>query len=62
MRAIRAIVGIAEILKRQVQGLMNSDLPDIINGHTMTVVAWKDQKLINDVIAELNAEEGKILV
>lgn len=41
---------------------MNSDLPDIINGHTMTVVAWKDQKLINDVIAELNAEEGKILV
>jgi hypothetical protein len=55
LRAIRAIIHIAECLKRQAQNLQNSEMPDMIHEHVMAKLAWKDTKMINDVIAELNS-------
>ena len=56
LRAIKAIVGIAEQLKQQVQNIWESDLPDIINEDTMERVHWKGEHIIKEVQDELDPD------
>ena len=42
LRAIKAIINIAEVLKRQCHNLQISEMPDIINEHLMSKINWKD--------------------
>jgi hypothetical protein len=46
LRAIRGIVEIAEILRRQSQNLLVSEVPDIINERVLSKVNYKDHALI----------------
>lgn len=54
LRAIKAIVSIAEQLKQQVQNIWESDLPDIVNEDAMGGVRWKGEHLIKDVQDEVD--------
>ena len=58
LRSIKAIINIAQILKRQVSGLQNSDLPDFINEKLMGKIPWRDQRLIGDVMMELCSDQA----
>lgn len=49
LRAIKAIIGIAENLKQQVQNIWESDLPDIVNEDALDRVNWKSEQIIKDV-------------
>jgi len=54
LRAIRAIIGIAQNLKMQAHNIWESELPDIINDSAMDNVPWKGNQMIADVQAEMN--------
>ena len=54
LRAIKAIVSIAEQLKQQVQNIWESDLPDIVNEDAMGGVRWKGEHIIKDVQDEVD--------
>lgn len=54
LRAIKAIVAIAEQLKQQVLNIWESDLPDIVNEDAMDRVRWKHEHIIKDVQDELD--------
>ena len=56
LRAIKAIIAIAEQLKQQVQNIWESDLPDIINEDTMERVRWKGEHIIREVQDELDPD------
>ena len=58
LRAMNAVVKRAEALRRQVQYLKYSELPDMIGESTMSRLHWKDSQLIADVIQELNRMGG----
>ena len=54
LRAIKAIVGIAENLKQQVQNIWESDLPDIVNEDALDGVRYKSDQIIKDVQDEVD--------
>lgn len=54
LRAIKAIIGIAENLKQQVQNIWESDLPDIVNEDALDSVRWKNHEIIEDIQNELD--------
>ena len=54
LRAIKAIIGIAEQLKQQVQNIWESELPDIINDDNLDTVPWKQSQIINDVQTDID--------
>ena len=54
LRAIKAIIGIAENLKQQVQNIWESDLPDIVNEDALDRVPWKSDQIIKDVQDEVD--------
>jgi len=49
LRAIRAIIGIAQNLKMQAHNIWESELPDIINDSAMDNVPWRGNQMIADV-------------
>jgi len=49
LRAIKAIIAIAENLKQQVQNIWESDLPDIVNEDALELVRWKGPDIIADI-------------
>ena len=61
LRAIKAIIAIAEQLKQQVQNIWESDLPDIINEDTMERVRWKGEHIIREVQDELDPDPELIM-
>ena len=54
LRAIKAIIGIAENLKQQVQNIWESDLPDIVNEDALDSVRWKSHEIILDIQNEID--------
>ena len=61
LRAIKAIIAIAEQLKQQVQNIWESDLPDIINEDTMERVQWKAEHIIKEVQDELDPDPEAVI-
>lgn len=59
LRAIRAIVNIAECYMRQCQNLQYSEIPDIINKSAMGQINWNGTDVIKDVIAELTINDNE---
>ena len=53
LRAIKAIISIAENLKQQVQNIWESELPDFINDSSLDTIPIKSLAMITDVQNEL---------
>ncbi len=53
LRAMRAVMKRAELLRRQVQYLKYCELPDMLSESSMSRTRCSDSKLIADVITEL---------
>jgi len=53
LRAIKAIISIAENLKQQVQNIWESELPDFINDNSLDTIPIKSLAMITDVQNEL---------
>lgn len=53
LRAIKAIISIAENLKQQVQNIWESELPDFINDSSLDIIPIKSLAMITDVQNEL---------
>ena len=54
LRAIKAIIGIAENMKQQVQNIWESELPDIINDRALESVPWKGPQIITEVSRDID--------
>lgn len=50
LRAIKAIVGIAETLKLQAQGIIDCEMTEIIDDESMTQVPYKSDQIVRDVM------------
>ena len=51
LRSIKAIVGIAETLKLNAQNISKSDLSDIIDDESLSLVPYTSDQIIKEVMA-----------
>ena len=54
LRAIKAIISIAENMKQQVANIWESDLPDIVNEDNLDRVPYRAEQIIKDVQLDLD--------
>ena len=61
LRAIKAIIAIAENLKQQVANIWESDLPDIVNEDAIDRCKWKGPDIIAEVQNELDPSPDQMI-
>ena len=61
LRAIKAIISIAENMKQQVANIWESDLPDIVNEDNLDRVPYRAEQIIKDVQLDLDPTPEQVL-
>jgi len=59
LRSIKAIVGIAETLKLQAQGILDCEMTEIIDDESMTRVPYKTEQIVRDVMGTTMARVAR---